>query len=60
MNQVEQTKRDILDNLHYYLCSRDFNNNFDQSIENINRNMQEDEIETEIKDLTDIKKQKQS
>lgn len=32
----------ILDGLHYYLCSRDYNLNFDEALENINLNAEGD------------------
>ncbi|EGR30545.1 hypothetical protein IMG5_129630 [Ichthyophthirius multifiliis] len=38
----DTNRKRILDGLHYYLCSRDYNINFDETIENINVNIEGD------------------
>lgn len=47
---MEKKDNRVLDGLHYYLCSRDYNLNFDESLENINLNVEGDE-ENKQKDL---------
>lgn len=32
----------VLEGLHYYLCSRDYNVNFDETSENLNMNVEGD------------------
>jgi hypothetical protein len=42
-NYTDNNRKRVLDGLHYYLCSRDYNLNFDETIENININIEGDQ-----------------
>ncbi|KAL4504421.1 hypothetical protein ABPG72_009867 [Tetrahymena utriculariae] len=50
---AEKKDNRILDGLHYYLCSRDYNINFDESIDNINLNVEGDD-ENKNSDLNNL------